>query len=93
LQHLIEDESRMINDTLFTISKSFSDGFLHKRITIQDKGVTRQYAEKVRALDQKAFEAYFRKSGLQLDHVFGNYQLEPFEKHTSERLILIASKH
>lgn len=92
LQHLVEDESRMINNTLFTISKSFADGFLHKRITVRDKGITRQYAEKVRALDQKAFEVYFQRSGLQLQHVFGNYSLEPFEKHTSERLILIASK-
>lgn len=92
LQHLIEDESRTIDGIRFTISKSYSNGFLHKKITISDNGNFSEYHEKVRALELKQFERYLMEAGLHLENIFGDYRLSPFEKSSSDRLILIARK-
>ena len=45
-----------------------------------------------RLFDLEDFKAMYKKSGLDLLHVFGNYQLNEFDLENSDRLILISHK-
>lgn len=91
-RHLVEDESKVIDDTEFTITKSFEDGFLQKHIEIRCPEGRHTITEKVRALDKTDLEALMAAAGMQTVDVFGDYDLAPFDLSTSERLILIAQK-
>lgn len=75
----------------FEIRKHISDGFVNKDILIHHQGKSQQYRERVQALDLNTFEHMVQKTDLQLEQVFGSYQLDPFEKENSERLILVLS--
>ena len=48
------------------------------------------YTEQVKFLTLDKMQAYFKKAGLSIKHVFGDYSLSTFDKNTSDRLILIA---
>ena len=52
-------------------------------------GTSFHFEEKVRAFNFQDFETMLSNAGLHLIDCFGNYQLEPFNSKTSERLILI----
>lgn len=92
LQNLVEDESKTIDDILFTISKSYADGMITKKITVNAQGRKSIHYEHVRALQLSDFTQYFNHAGLKITHVFGNYHLQSYDKQTSERLIIIAEK-
>jgi len=89
---LSEVITKVINDIEFTISKDEADGFIIKKIQVVDDGHTHLFYERVRALSIADFENYFHVNKLKINNVFGDYQLNPFDAQTSERLILIAEK-
>lgn len=91
-QELIPQDSKTIDGIEFNISKTVEDGFIIKRIEVIDQGKTFHFKERVQALTLDDFKRYLSKTGFELKEVFGNYQLEPYEPTTSDRLILIASK-
>ena len=68
---------------------SVLDGFIYKDIEVIDGNTTTHYVEKVRAFTFQDFETMLANAGLHLLDCFGNYNLEPFNSKTSERLILI----
>jgi SAM-dependent methyltransferase len=76
----------------FTIEKAENDGFIEKRITLDDKGTTHNFMERVKALKLADFKRYLEQAGLTLDATFGSYELDPFNVSASERLILVAQK-
>jgi len=79
-------------DINFHIEKKFENGFIVKNIEVHDGGNIFHYSETVQAIQLNQFEDYFRKAGLNIEQVFGSYQLEPFDEKTSERLIIIGNK-
>jgi SAM-dependent methyltransferase len=89
---IIPSEEKIIGKVKFTISKKIENGYILKNITIDDDGEKIVFNEKVRLLNQKAFENLFEKSGLSLVQTFGNYQMQAYNPQTSERLILKAIK-
>ncbi|MBC8173211.1 MAG: class I SAM-dependent methyltransferase [Chitinophagales bacterium] len=92
LKHLVEDESKLIDDIQFNISKSFEQGFVVKEIEVFHNERRFVFHERVKAIKKQDFEVYFEKNKLKLIHVFGDYKLNPYDEQTSERLILIAQK-
>jgi hypothetical protein len=92
LDHLVEDESKIINGVEFRIVKDFSNGYLQKEITVIEKGEKHIYHEKVKGLQLAEFKNYCDAAGLKILSSFGNYKLEPYDEKKSERLILIAEK-
>ncbi len=89
---IIPSEEKIIGKVKFTISKKIENGYILKNIAIDDDGEKIVFNEKVRLLNQKAFENLFEKSGLSLVQTFGNYQMQAYEPKSSERLILKAIK-
>lgn len=65
---------------------------INKRIAIHTKGRSpRAFLESVRIYQPDEVVIGLRWAGLEVDHLFGNFQGDPYERD-SERLILIGSK-
>jgi cyclopropane fatty-acyl-phospholipid synthase-like methyltransferase len=88
----LDDIHVTVEDVHFTISKRIENGFLFKHIEIVDADKHYTFTERIRILYQEDFIHLFRKAGLTEVDVFGNYTLSTFDKHASDRLILVARK-
>ena len=91
LNTLIRYEVKSIEGINFHIRKKIENGFIIKEISFEDKGESHIYEERVKFIDIDKFREYFKKSGLHIQHVFGDYDLTPFQKETSKRLIFVVS--
>lgn len=80
------------DELVFEISKKIEDNHIIKRIQFEDNGHSYYFEESVTLLRQHDFEQFGRAAGLILHETFGNYHLEPFDAHNSDRLILIFKK-
>lgn len=89
---LVEAETKMIEGITFKITKSVVDNFIIKQIDFEDKGNSYSFQERVKAITQKDFIRYFNLANLKIEATFGDYDLNPFNENTSERLIIVAKK-
>ncbi len=89
IKNLIPSEEKKMGDILFHIEKYVEDGYIVKNIRFSDKGEDYFFTERVKALTLEDFQEYFEVANVKLIHVFGDYQLNSFNKETSDRLILI----
>jgi hypothetical protein len=89
IENLIAHNSYEDDNITFNLKRRLSDGFIYKDIEVIDGNTTTHYVEKVRAFTFQDFETMLANAGLHLLDCFGNYNLEPFNSKTSERLILI----
>ncbi len=80
---------KTIDNIDFEIIKHIKDGRIIKEITVNDSGHISKYAEQVRLYDLDQFKQIVSDEGLTLIQTFGSYNLEPYNKTTSERLILV----
>ncbi len=91
---LIPSEIKEIEGTTFRIKRYKENGFFIKQIQIEDASLSVPliHQEKVAAFTFTNFEQMFKKQGLVINAVFGNYQLQPFDINSSPRLIIVAQK-
>ena len=89
IENLIAHNTYESDGVKFDLKRSYNDGFITKNIEVNDAGTSFNFEEKVRAFNFQDFETMLSNAGLHLIDCFGNYQLEPFDSKTSERLILI----
>ena len=89
IKNLVPSEIKKVGGIVFHIKRYTAEGYIYKDIKFQHNDTDFSYTERVKALTLKDFKAYFKAAGMGLKHCFGNYQLEPFDEETSERLILI----
>tara|TARA_R110002050_G_scaffold56649_7_gene127455 strand:- start:477 stop:917 length:441 start_codon:yes stop_codon:yes gene_type:complete len=89
IKNLIPSEEKKMGDILFHIEKYVEDGYIVKNIRFSDKGEDYFFTKRVKALTLEDFQEYFEVANVKLIHVFGDYQLNSFNKETSDRLILI----
>jgi len=92
IETMASKEEKKVDDLTFKIKRKVKDGFIVKQISFEDNGRKFSFEEKVKALYQKDFINYFNLAGLKLIKVAGDYQLNDFDIHTSDRLILFAKK-
>lgn len=76
----------------FNIHKKEENGFIIKQIDFSDQGKEYHFEERVKTLTLPDFQKYFSSCGLEILHLWGNYNLVPFDEKTSERLIIAAKK-
>lgn len=89
IKKLVPSEKKEIGGILFDIEKYVEDGYIIKNIRFNDEGDDYYFTERVKALRLEDFQDYFKKAGVTLKAVFGDYKLNKFDENTSERLILI----
>ncbi len=73
----------------FLIKKRVTENFIIKEIEVTFKKEVHHYMEKVQALDLDKMEKFAKVANLEIQHVFGDYELNAFDSENSDRLILI----
>ena len=90
-EELVEKETKKIGNIIFNIKRSFKDNFIVKKIKIKDNNEIFYFEERVMELTKNDFQDYLKKFNFEILDVYGNYNLEKYNKN-SERLIMIIKK-
>jgi hypothetical protein len=89
IENLVPYNEKTEKGLTFKQSRRLEEGYIFKDIHFEDDGNRYHFTERVQALTLTDFQDYFDQAGLQLEHVYGSYQLENFDAATSDRLIMI----
>jgi SAM-dependent methyltransferase len=89
---LVPTIEKEVDGISFRIQKFIDRDKVIKTIQFNDKGEDYQFVEEVSLLGFEEFETMFKQIGLSIEACFGSYALGPFEKQSSERLILVGRK-
>jgi SAM-dependent methyltransferase len=93
--HLQHIDRKEIDGITFKITRRQDDTHFYKDIHIDDAehpGYRHAYSEKVAKFSLIDFTEMFTKQGLQVQQVFGDYQLGNYNENDSPRLIIVAKK-
>lgn len=89
---MVSDEQVIRNELTFNIKRSYEHPFIYKRIEIATPEKNLNYFERIKYLDLTKIKSYLQRVGLKLNHIFGDYDLQDYDKENSNRLILVVSK-
>jgi len=93
--HLVKESEVTKNDVSFLIKRWSDDHHFYKNIIVNDPQNLPNplsYTEKVAKFKIGDFTEMLSYHGLQIQEVFGSYDFQPYDLHTSPRLILFAKK-
>ncbi len=92
--HLIHQSEKTINGVVYHLTKWFDETHFYKRIQIEDEKLKAplEFTERVAKLSLGDFNDMFSFYGLQMQEVFGDYQLNKYDVRKSPRLLMIAGK-
>jgi len=90
--NLVAEEKKEVQGINFRIARGVENGFIVKTIRFAHQGRAYQYEERVRALREEDFLEYFKMVQLRLVEVFGDYNLNPFGREKSDRMIFVLKK-
>jgi len=76
-------------DINFDIKRFVTNNFINKDISFNADNTDYFFTEHVKCLDSNKFKNYLNDVGLKLIDCFGDYDLNPFNEKTSDRLILV----
>ena len=89
IDNLVTEDVKTVEGIDFYQKRSIKDGYIVKDISFEADGEQHQFQERVKAFTLEDFEVLFKKAGVHLLDVFGNYKLHKYHSKTSERLIMI----
>ena len=89
VQQLIPEQRITKQGIDFVIRKRVSENFIIKEIEVNQNQEVHHYMEKVQALDLDKMQYFAKAAGLEIQEIFGDYGLNPFDNDNSDRLILI----
>ncbi len=89
ITNLVPENSKTVDGITFNLKRYIDKGYLVKDISFTAEGKNHNYQERVKAITIDDFKTLFKKAGVTLIDVFGDYQLSTFNKQTSKRLVLI----
>jgi SAM-dependent methyltransferase len=92
LRNLKPQMDKEVDGIRFKIRKKLESGFIVKDMAFEDKGRVFQFQERVKAISCDQFLHYFDVADLELLHIFGDYNLNPYDEATSDRMIFVARK-
>lgn len=92
LNNLKTGEEQEHEGIRFHIRRELEAGYIVKRIHFQDQGRQHRFQERVKALSKDDFLRYFQHAGLEILHIWGDYELSPFQPETSDRLIMVGRR-
>jgi len=89
IKNLVATENKTIDGIDFELKRTFDGVNITKDIIVKDKNQTYNYQENVSAFSLANIQEMATKSGLQISDTFGDYDLNPFNVNSSDRLILV----
>lgn len=93
-QHLVHRSQKKIGGVRYDLTKWSDKRTFFKKIHIEDEKLNAplEYTEEVAKFSVSDFRDLFAPYGLQIQDIYGNYELEPYDPENSPRLLLIAVK-
>ena len=94
-QHLVHNEMKQINDTIYEIHRWQDEEHFYKKIIITDPSLNEPatFTEKVAKFGLGDFTDMLAFQKMQITEVFGDYQLRSYHIHQSPRMIMVARKN
>jgi len=92
--HLVSKETKEIDGINYSITRWHDDKKFYKKVVIDDAFMPKAFenVEQVRKFTLGDFAHLFKKYNLQIEDVYGDYKLAPYDKKRSPRLVMIAKK-
>lgn len=93
--HLVYKSEIQNNQVNFIITRWLDEDYFYKKIVVEDEENLHEplvYTEKVAKFSLGDFNDMLSFQGLQIQEVFGDYQLGPYDVNLSPRMILLARK-
>jgi hypothetical protein len=93
-EQMVNHQQKKIGDTLYDIHKWDDETHFFKKITVKDPSLPQpvEHTEKVSKFSLGDFTEMLAYQGLQVQEVFGDYDLNPYNIRKTPRLIMIAQK-
>jgi 2-polyprenyl-3-methyl-5-hydroxy-6-metoxy-1,4-benzoquinol methylase len=92
VKHLKSRDILQRGDIQFHLQKKIEDGFIKKKIEFLDKGTHYSYKEQLKMINLFTFKKMMSEAGLEMQQIFGDYNLNQFDASSSERLIMVAKR-
>lgn len=91
---LVHNEEKIIGATLYEIHRWHDDHHFYKKIKVSDPSLPEpfEYTEKVAKFSLGDFTDMLSYNKMQVQEVFGNYELESYDVKKTPRLIIVAKK-
>jgi len=86
-RNLVTHNQTEINGVLFDLRRRNVEGFIEKDIRFTVDGRAYFFQERVRSFSKEELESLVKKAGLHVIDRWGNYELDPFHREDSDRLI------
>ncbi len=93
VKNLVKHYEKEVDGIKFIITKKIEYGFIVKNIDFDYENQHFHFQERVKVLNFEDFRYYFRKARMTFVEAYGNYQLEPFDVETSDRMIFLVEKN
>jgi SAM-dependent methyltransferase len=91
--HLVQSETVERGNIKFLINRQIFESIVKKTIQFSTpEGKHYRHQEQVYLFEKTDFEAMFAQVGLDIMHVFGDYQLLPYYAAASPRMVIVAKK-
>ncbi|MDR3712212.1 MAG: methyltransferase domain-containing protein [Puia sp.] len=92
--HLVHRSEKKIDGITYYLTKWYDETHFYKKIVIEDDRLAEplEYMEKVAKFSPGDFNDMFSYHGLQIQEIFGDYNLGPYDINLSPRLLLVAKK-
>ena len=93
-ENLVPSEKKDIDGIVYHIERWADAKFFFKKITIENMQGEHplEYVEQVAKLNLCDFDPMFKRAGLAIQKLYGDYSLHAFNPDTSPRLIMVAKK-
>jgi SAM-dependent methyltransferase len=92
VKNLVRVEQIERQNLIFNIQRKTDETHVYKYIEVVDGSEKHQYMERVQLLGLFDFQDLLQTINFELLHTFGNFDLQPYDASSSDRLILIARK-
>ncbi|MDG1332144.1 MAG: class I SAM-dependent methyltransferase [Crocinitomicaceae bacterium] len=88
--NLVKSENKSVDGITFNIERKFDGTHIFKHIRFNADGQDHSFTERVQALTLEDFSSMLDAANLKILDSFGDFDLNPFEETSSDRLIIIA---
>lgn len=92
-EHLVPYSSRMEGSISIEESRKIEDGYVRKTIMIRHQDAEpRTYSEQVKLYEKEAFLHLLDRAGLEVTHVYGDYNACEYDTAQSKRMIFVGQR-
>ena len=92
--HLVHKSQKEIDGIYYHLTKWFDETHFYKKIMIEDEALNEpiEFIEKIAKFSLGDFNDMLSYFGLQIQQVFGDYQLNGYDVKKSPRMVIVAKK-